>query len=452
VRNAPSITVTGAAARVYSVGEFSKRLQGVFRRVPAFSYLGVRGEVSESVPRQNGLYFTLKDADAVLQCFAYHNRALKFPDLTLGSAIVAFGSIRVAQWRSRYELLVDSVELTGIGELYRQYQELKERFRRLGFFEPDRKLPIPPFPRVVALISARGKGAEDFLTTLQDRAPQVRVKFIETRVQGVGAEVEIAEKLDRAALLHPDVIVLARGGGSYEDLFPFNREAVVRAIERARTPVITGIGHTADHHLADDVADFVCETPSNAAQYIASLWQRGGERLSRLTFQLDREMIDLLTAATERADDSSEMLVRGWDRAASQRRERLGSLERKLLERNPALQVAGRAQRLTQLSSALRAWPQLAVARWRHAGDSRSERMKVLRERFLSHRNNELALMASRLFSLDPRKPLERGYAIVTFAGHPVRIAREMKPGDELGVKLFQGSLSACVESVSDDE
>ena len=299
-------SAVAVAAQVFSVGEFSKRLQRVFRRVAAFGYLGISGEVSEWMPRQNGVYFTLKDADAVLQCFAYHNRAIKFPDLALGSAIVAFGSMRVAQWRSRYELLVDSVQLTGIGELYRQYQALKDRFRELGFFEPERKLPIPAFPRIVALVSARGKGAEDFLATLQDRAPQVRVRFVETRVQGVGADVEIAEKLDQAAALGADVIVLARGGGSYEDLFSFNREPVVRAIERSRTPVITGIGHTADRHLADDVADFVCETPSNAAQFIASLWQRGGEKLARLTTQLRREMRDLL-ALVLRGDGRCEM-------------------------------------------------------------------------------------------------------------------------------------------------
>jgi exodeoxyribonuclease VII large subunit len=442
----------GAPARVYSVGEFSKRLQAVFRRVPAFGHLGISGEISEWQPRQNGVYFTLKDADAVLQCFAYHNRALRFPELTLGSAIVAYGSVRVAQWRSRYELLVDSVRLTGVGELYRQYQALKERFRKLGFFEPDRKAPIPAFPRVVALISARGKGAEDFLTTLQDRAPQVRVRFIETRVQGLGAEVEIAEAIGLAAGFGADVIVLARGGGSYEDLFPFNREPVVRAIERSRTPVITGIGHTSDRHLADDVADFVCETPSNAAQFIASLWQRGGERLARLTIQLDREIRDLLVGAMERADDAAEALLRGWERTASHRREQLSVLERELLEQSPSLQVSRRAQRLAHLSGALRAWPQLAFAQWKHATDSRTERIATLRERSFTQRSNELVLAGSRLLSSDPLKPLERGYAIVTLAEHPLRTAREVSPGDEIGVRLFQGSLSARVESVFDDE
>ncbi|MFZ1016580.1 MAG: exodeoxyribonuclease VII large subunit, partial [Candidatus Cybelea sp.] len=156
---------------VVTVGEFSKRLQEVFRRVRAFDYIGISGEVSEWTPRANGVYFTLKDSQAVLQCFAHHSRARNFPPVTLGSAVVAYGNVRLAEWRSRYELLVDSVEFTGIGELFRQYEALKERFRAMGLFEQSRKRKIPRFPNVVALVSARGKGAEDFLQTMKARAP-----------------------------------------------------------------------------------------------------------------------------------------------------------------------------------------------------------------------------------------------------------------------------------------
>ncbi len=250
----------------YTVGEFSRRMQDVFRRVPQFKYLSVSGEISEVHPRNNGTYFTLKDAGGVLQCFAYPNRAAQFGPLPVGSAVIAFGTVRVASWRSRYELLVTMLQRTGIGELHRQYEALKERFRALGFFERARKREIPSFPVFVALISARGKGAEDFQETLRLRAPQVRVEFFETRVQGLAADADIAEAIDRAAASGADAIVLARGGGSYEDLFTFNCEPVVRAIVRSPVVVITGIGHTADHHLADDVADYECETPSNAAQ------------------------------------------------------------------------------------------------------------------------------------------------------------------------------------------
>jgi exodeoxyribonuclease VII large subunit len=213
-----------APSVVISVGEFAARLREVFRRVRAFEHIGITGEISQWNPRPNGVYFTIKDAAAVLECFAYDNRAKRFPPVSLGTAVVAFGSVRVVERRSRYELVVDELQLTGIGELYAQYEALKERFRAEGLFAAERKRRIPRFPRVVALVSAKSKGEEDFQTVIRERAPNVEVRFVETRVQGLGADVEIAQSLDRASRLPADVIVLARGGGSYEDLFEFNRE------------------------------------------------------------------------------------------------------------------------------------------------------------------------------------------------------------------------------------
>lgn len=439
-------------AEVFSVAEFSKKLRGLFRRVPAFDYLGVSGEISEWTPRANGVYFTLKDSNAVLQCFAYHDKARKFGEPPVGSAVIAYGSVRVADWRSRYELLVDNVKLTGIGELYRQYEALKERFRRLGYFEPDRKRSIPAFPRSVALISARGKGAEDFLTTLGDRAPQVGVEFIETRVQGIGADVEIAQALDRAAHAPVEVIVLARGGGSYEDLFAFNREPVVMAIVRSNKPIITGIGHTADHHLADEVADFICETPSNAAQFIAGLWQRGGQRLATLIMRLDREMREIVTRAAQRSDDIDEKLAAAWERSVWRRRDALSNLERRIGARNPALLLNVQIKRLAELSTAMRSWPQRAFERRGHLLESRRLRVEALIGSLLAQRRNAFALTTGRLGAVDPTAPLERGYAIVTHAGQTLRDSSEVSPGAAIEAQLYHGRLAARVERVLSDE
>ena len=133
-------------------------------------------------------------------------------------------------------------------------------------------------------------------------------------MQGLGADVNLAQALDKADALGADVIVLARGGGSYEDLFSFNCEPVVRAIVRTKTPVVTGIGHTADHHLADEVADLECETPSNAAQFIANLWQSGDEKLARLRIMLDNGIRDILADRSQRADRADELVGRAWER------------------------------------------------------------------------------------------------------------------------------------------
>jgi exodeoxyribonuclease VII large subunit len=437
---------------VVTVGEFSKRLQEVFRRVRAFEYIGISGEVSEWTPRANGVYFTLKDAQAVLQCFAHHSRARHFPPVALGSAVVAYGQVRVAQWRSRYELLVDAVEFTGIGELFRQYEALKERFRSLGFFEQSRKKRIPSFPNVVALVSAKGKGAEDFLQTMKARAPHVQIHFIQTRVQGLGADVDLAQALDTADTLGADVIVLARGGGSYEDLFSFNCEPVVRAIVRTKTPVVTGIGHTADHHLADEVADLECETPSNAAGFIANLWQSGDEKLARLRILLRSGIQEILADRSQRADRADDAIDRAWERLTMLLQKRMGDAARRIADHNPVARVGRQARRLTESTTRLTAWPANALGRRERAVDSRSERLAAASTLAFAHRQSALALAVSRLESSDPEMPLQRGYAIVTLHGRALRDARDVAPGDRVDAKLARGSVGARVETVSVDE
>ena len=402
----------------------------VFKRIRAFDYIGVSGEISQWNPRANGVYFTIKDANAVLECFAYANRAQRFPKVAMGTAVVAYGSVRIQERRSRYELLVDDLQLTGIGELYQRYEALKEQFRKEGLFETSRKRAVPRFPRTVVLVSAKGKGAEDFQKVLRERAPHVKVEFVETRVQGVGAEVEIAEAMDRAARIAADAIVLARGGGSYEDLFAFNLEPVVRAIVRSPIPVITGIGHTGDHHLADDVADFACETPSNAAQLIANQWQQGNERLARLTRDLDREIRDVLRRAGDRVDLVGDNLATGWERGAGAKRERLLRLERRLNEYTPLAAQARRTQRFTEIRARLSpAW-----------------------ERYSQRLSHRLEVLQTTLRSVDPNALLDRGYALIVRDGTVIRSAREVNVGDRIEARLAHGSLHARVEEVKHDE
>lgn len=435
---------------IVSVGEFAARLREVFRRIRPFEYLGITGEISQWNPRQNGVYFTIKDANAVLECFAYLNRAQKFPNVALGTAVIAYGSVRVVERRSRYELLVDDLALTGIGALYQEYEALKERFRLAGFFDAERKRRVPRFPRFVVLVSAHGKGAEDFQTVMRERAPHVTVEFIETRVQGVNAETEIADALDRAARRRPDAIVLARGGGSYEDLFTFNREPVVRAILRSTVPVITGIGHTGDHHLADDVADLACETPSNAAQYLANLWQRGNERLERLSMQLDREMRDLLARALQRGDAATETLHRAMERGISRRRERLMTAQHRLTTQNPAQHLSIRAQRLVRLRAQLDNFP-MRLAQWRTRLESRAGRLTPAWERYGGGKTHELAMAARGLDSLDPNAPLARGYAMILRDGAVVRSASDLEAGAAVTARLGRGTFDARVEAVHDE-
>ncbi|MBV9270875.1 MAG: exodeoxyribonuclease VII large subunit, partial [Candidatus Eremiobacteraeota bacterium] len=349
--------------------------------------------------------------------------------------------------RSVYQLYVAELEHTGIGKLYAQFEALKEKFRREGLFESARKRPMPSFPLRIALVSAAGKGAEDFLTTIAKRAPQITVEFVETRVQGDGAEIEIADAIDRAGRMKVEVIVVARGGGSYEDLFPFNLEPVVRAIVRAKIPVLSAIGHTGDQHVSDLVADQSCETPSNAAQFFGEIRDKYLGLIERAKRQLEHALRGVLGTRMQRFDYAQGSLVRVARNFTAQQQQRLVVFERRLDQQTPKRRLDERARSLDRARSRLDALrPHLfgrAQQRVREATTllSRvSEPMRLKEQR--------LRLLSTKLEALDPRRPLQRGYAIVTHGGKPLHDAAAVAPGAVVEAQLQRGTLLARVESV----
>jgi len=412
--------------RIVSVGEFSSRLKDVFRRVKPFAHIGVTGEISELRPSQYGLGFTLKDERAILKCFAFSNSAKTFPKVENGTAVVAFGSVEVQEKWGYYQLLVTALEPTGQGELHQRYLALKEQFRAQGLFDAARKKAVPEFPLHVALVSAgQGKGADDFLKTMQRGAPHVRVTFVETRVQGDGAEIDIGEAVDRAGKSGAAMIVLARGGGSYEDLFPFNLTEVVQSIVRAKVPLVTAIGHSDDHHLADDVADAFFGTPSIAAEAIVKRWEAGRNRLLRSLGHLDRE---------------SRRLQASWLQTMTFAERALDGAVPLYLGRRAQL-VAQREQALTKRS------PQRRVAEMQAAFGGATGRLTAGARRAIDDLRRAVERRDARLDTLSPAGPLERGYAIVSFDGKPLREASVVKAGDVVSARLWHGTIAARVES-----
>lgn len=414
-----------------TVSQFAERFRKWIERRPELNHIAIVGEISEWKRQPNGnVYFSLKDDRAVLRCFAFQKQAATFPEVSDGIAAVATGSIGVLERRSEYQLRVFELAPLGVGAMAAKVEALRKRLQAEGIFEPERKRAFPPFPRRVALVSARGKGAGDFETTLRERAPNVTTIFVETRVQGEGAELDIADALERASKLDVDAIVLLRGGGTYEDRYPFNTEVVVRAILRSRHAVVTAIGHTGDHHLADDVADAVFKTPTAAAEHITGSWSHAARRLSHQRALLARVIDLILARASQRSDGADQALSAAMERCTSRLGRRLLELSARVERQSPRYRLEQRARRL---------------------GIER-ERFDAARERFLSQRCNALALVASRLTSADPEKPLERGYAIVTRAGRALYDARDVAPGEEIAARLHHGSLHARVERVSGDD
>ncbi|HVA32517.1 MAG TPA: exodeoxyribonuclease VII large subunit [Candidatus Baltobacteraceae bacterium] len=437
-----------------TVSQFSDRLRRLLEfKVPLLRRISIVGEISEWKLQANGnVYFTLKDDRAVLRCFAFSKDAKNFPEVGDGVAVVATGPVGIWERRSEYQLRVLELAPFGIGAMAAKVEALRRRLQAEGLFDERRKRLLPAFPQRVALVSARGKGAEDFHTTLREKAPNVAVEFVETRIQGEGAELDIADAIDRASRQNVEAVVVLRGGGSYEDRYPFNTEVVVRAIVRSSHPVITAIGHTGDRHLADEAADSVFKTPTAAAEYIAGSWSEVTRRIARQRERLERAAASILGRTVQRRDAAEQLLRAAIERRVMQCRQRLLELSGAVERQNPRHHLSTRAARLATQQSSLRNWSLRALPQWKRTVDTRQQRFDALRERLLARNASLLELTSSRLASADPRKPLERGYAIVTLAGRALSEARNAKAGDEIEARLYRGSLHARVERVIEDE
>ena len=433
---------------VVGVATFTTRLTQIFRRIRSFDRLGVTGEISNWRPTASGVNFRLTEGTAVLDCFAYSSTVKKLPELESGLQVVAYGSVSIYAPKSAYQLIVDSVVPAGTGELYLRQRKLMEMFAREGLFDASRKRAIPRFITSVALVSARAQGADDFEDSIRKSAPHVRVTFVETRLQGAGAEVEIADALDRASRLNVDAIALVRGGGSFEDRFPFNLEPVVRAIARAKHPVITGIGHTSDHHLADDVADYDAHTPSRAAEFIVERWKAGSAELDERTRALGREIKRILSHAAQRLQFYSGSMNGAATKSVGRRTAAANALIKRLDAKNPQRDLSTRTARALGLIQRLDQWP----------GRERSKRLELLADRerrlagglaaIVTARERALERGIMRLDALDPFEPLERGYAVILKGDRVVRDATQLAPGDAIAARMARGTVAASVESV----
>lgn len=427
-------------------------MTGLFKRVPELSRVGVRGEISNINTSPNRTYFALKDNKAIVACSIMTYKLQRLAELVHGREIVAYGAVRVNEYRSQYYLDVEHFDIEGLGALHQEYEALKARFAAEGLFESSRKRPLPAYPRIIALISADGKGREDFERVIADRAPNMIVRFVRAQVQGVGADAEIADAFDRAQRTDAEVVVLARGGGSYEDLFTFNREAVVRAIVRCRIPVVTGIGHQTDRHLADDVADIACYTPTAAAEHFGRLWQRARETLSRAQVTLARETRHLVARAATRADMLDRALHAGVDRAIAARAQRLHHAERRLDAQRPGAQLVALRDRLASLDRRIEGARVALFAARDRALAARVVRLEPAVARVLANTRHRVQLLEGRLDAYDPNKAVAGGYAIISSNGRVVTDASTLERGDRIVARLAHGRLDAVVERVHQDE
>lgn len=391
-----------------SVSQITRYLRELFESDEILQDIWVQGEISNlSRPASGHVYFTLKDPYSALKCVVWKMTAMRLP-LTLqsGMAIEAHGSIGIYERDGQYQLYVDAVRLTGEGALYQEFLRLKARMEAEGLFAAERKKTIPERPAKIGIAtSASGAALQDILNTLRRRYPLAEVVLAPCAVQGDDAPPQIVRSI--AALnLEPgvEVILVARGGGSLEDLWAFNDERVVRAIADSAIPVITGIGHETDFTLSDFAADLRAPTPTAAAEIAvpnaADLREQIGGLAGRLTYALQQTAGELRGMLTERMS-------------------RLEIL-------SPAWRVRSDRQMLDELAGRL--------------DQAESHRIQLMR--------SEVRSASRHLASLNPYAVIQRGYAIVTgAAGEIVRSVDQVQTDDVLDIQVSDGMILSRVLS-----
>ena len=435
--------------RVYSVTELTREIKGVLEgRFPAVL---VEGEVSNlKVPGSGHLYFTLKDEGACLDAVLFRTEArrLKF-QMQNGLSLVARGRLAVYEPKGGYQLVCDGVEPLGVGALQIAFEQLKEKLQKEGLFAEGRKRRLPFLPRRIAVVtSPSGAAVHDFLRVLHRRFPNLPVLIVPARVQGDGAAQEIARGIVRAAQQpRVDIVVVARGGGSLEDLWAFNEEVVARALAACPVPTVSAVGHEVDVTIADYCADVRAATPTAAAELIArvkdelvvDLAQRKA-RLSRaLRAQLDRKRAQL---------DKLRARVEDPRRLVSDKKLRLDRLQQRLEDR-ARQDLEARTAKLRALQERLQAQHPRERLHHLHREVARlEEKLSALITRALSARQHRFEGLAGRLDALSPLRVLARGYAVAfDERGHALKSAAQVQPGERLRVRLHDGELDATVAS-----
>jgi exodeoxyribonuclease VII large subunit len=439
---------------IYSVSRLTLEVKSLIEN--HFAYLWVEGEISNlRIPSSGHLYFTLKDESSQIRgvMFRLQSRQLKFAPED-GLQVIVYGRVTVYEPRGEYQIVVEHMEPKGLGSLQLAFAQLKEKLAREGLFDPAHKKPLPFLPQKIGIVtSPTGAAIQDILQIINRRFANVHILLYPVRVQGTGAAQEIARAIDGLNQIPDlDVIIIGRGGGSLEDLWAFNEEAVARAIFKSRIPVISAVGHEIDFTIADFVADLRAPTPSAAAELVVrnkielsqslqSLKSRLGlaasetvedltERLSSLTHRLADPRKTLIDQRLH-LDDLCSRLLNGIEQSNSRRGERLRSKWQHLLILHPERRFAEHAQRLTQL--------------WRQLSTSLQTTL---------HRNRQRAEgCMGKLHSLSPLAVLGRGYSIARLlpTREIIRRASRLKVNDPVSIKVHEGEFITRVEEIREE-
>lgn len=397
-------------AGVYTVTQMNSYIKNMFRQDFVLNRISIKGEISNCKYHTSGhIYFTLKDEGGVLSAvmFASQAASLKFR-LDNGMKVVVQGRIDVYERDGKYQLYASSVTMDGIGDLYKRYEQLKEHFEEMGYFAREYKRPIPEFARRVGIVTAStGAAVHDIMNISYRRNPYVSLYLYPAQVQGDMAKYSIVKGINLLDAMNLDVIIVGRGGGSYEDLWAFNEEIVVEAIFNANTPIISAVGHETDFTIADFVADLRAPTPSAAAELAVC-------DMSQVEAKLKAYTLGLYNGVMNKID---------------RERNKIKQFELQLKFYNPVNQVNEKRHRLALLES----------------------RLEKLIEARIVENKNRISVYASRLEGVSPLLKLKQGYSYTENSnGTQISSIKNVRKDDELHVYVKDGMIISKVTEVND--
>lgn len=443
-----------AGRSVYTVSRLNKEVRALLER--GLGVIWVEGELSNfSQPSSGHWYFSLKDRDAQVRCamFRLKNTVLGFTPKA-GQHVVARGRVSLYEPRGEYQLIVDHLEEAGLGALQREFERLKAKLAAEGLLASERKRSLPRFPRRIAVVtSPTGAAVRDVLNILARRFPPAAVLVYPTAVQGAAAAPAIVHALQLAsARMDCDVLILARGGGTLEDLWAFNDERVARAIRACAIPVVTGIGHEVDFTIADFAADARAPTPSGAAELVAPDRVACLEALTRMEGRMNACMRRELRVISSRFENVCVRLKQAHPgmRLVHQA-QRLDDLEQRLAGAANAVLHTRRHRLNDALTRLVQRSPEHLVRECGRREEVLRARLDHAVEQYLSRLSHRTALAKKSLDMASPLATLARGFAIVTRPdGTLVTDARSVPQGEEIEARLASGRLRARVTGSQD--
>lgn len=442
--------------RLLTVTQLTRSIKNILES--KLRFIKITGEVSNlRTPFSGHSYFTLKDSSAQIRAVLFKQQK-RFLDMVLkdGQEVICFGRITVYEPRGEYQLVVDSVELFGTGQLQIEFEQLKSKLSALGYFDSAIKKELPLYPQKIVVISSpTGAAIQDFLKIVRDRKSPVTIQILPVKVQGHGAATEIAHAIKIAnELPQIDVIVLCRGGGSLEDLWAFNEEVVAEAIHKSAIPVVTGVGHEIDFTIADFCGDFRCPTPTAVAETLVV-------DATLLADKITTQLNSLSTALYRKIENLDQQLQHGirllgnMDSIFSNAGFRL-QLSKSYLLAALEKYLTNKERRLQLCRSSIEAKaPTARIALQEKNIQMMKNQLFNQMERIIARKRSQLGQQATLLNSVSPLATLGRGYSIVRRIDQRreeyriISDSADTEPGDELNILLNKGEIDCVVRKTS---